>query len=270
MLLYACGSDDDPKTSTKGVTEIIGTAGGSLTSTDNNLVIDIPAGIMNDGTSVTVAVNESNANPNGVGTMFTLESEVDEFDEPVTLTFHYTNEQLPSGALPEFLTVAYREDGGDWITQPNASLDKTSKTITVETLHFSEWTLQFTGDGYMDFAVPVDEFAVNIPADRLKNANGAGEYGDSLFFYFEAEQTIYKSVLYKIGSFELAVDTPIPMTLGITADGVNLYSGTVGVTFNSIGDEAGEITGATFSGEIQRTSNKDTVPVNGQIYVQLE
>src|SRR5690606_19643542 len=94
MLFSACGSDDDDdtKTNDKDVTKIIGEDGGAITSADNNLVINIPAGVMTDETSVTVTVNESNEHPNGVGTMFTLESAVDQFEEPVTLTFSYTDE----------------------------------------------------------------------------------------------------------------------------------------------------------------------------------
>jgi hypothetical protein len=270
MLLSACGSDDDPKTKPNDVTEIIGTAGGTLTSSDDNLEIDIPAGVMDDGTSVTVTVNESNAHPDGVGTMFTLESEVDEFDEPVTLTFAYTDDMLPPGALPEFLTVAFREDGGAWTKKANGVLNKTSKTITVQTYHFSQWSLAFTGEGYMDFVVPIDTFEVNIPADRLTNANGSGDYGDSLLFYFEDEQTLYKSVLHKIGSFELTVNTEVEMALSIRLDGVNVYSGTVDVVFTSLGKDPGDIMGGTFSGDIQRISDKGMVPVNGKIYVQLE
>jgi hypothetical protein len=270
MLLYACGSDDDPKTPSKEVTEVIGTAGGTLTSADDNLVIDIPAGVMNDETSVTVTVNEANSHPNGIGTMFSLESAVDHFEEPVTLTFSYTDDALPAGGLPEFLTVAFREDGGEWITKPNAVLNKASKTITVQTNHFSQWSLAFTGEGYMDVAVPIDTFEANILADRLTNANGPGDYGDSLFFYFEDEQTLYKSLLYKIGDFELTLNTEVDMWLNVSSNGVNLYSGTVGVIFTSLGKDPGDVMGGTFAGTIQRISNKVMVPVEGKIYVQLE
>lgn len=270
MLLYACGSDDDPKTSSKDNTKIIGAAGGTLTSTDDNLVIDVPAGVMSDETSVTVTVDESNAHPNGVGTMFTLESAVDQFDEPVTLTFSYTDDMLPTGARPEFLTVAFRKDDGQWTTKPNAILNKTSKTITVQTDHFSQWSLAFTDKGYMDISIPIDTFDVNIPADRFRNANGIGDYSDSLLFYFEDEHTLYKSVLSKIGSFELELDSALQMHLSTTLDGVNLYSGTVGVIFTSLGNAPGEMMSATFSGEIQRISNKGMVPVNGKFYFQIE
>jgi len=37
-----------------------------------------------------------------------------------------------------------------------------------------------------------------------------------------------------------------------------------------LGKDPGDIMGATFSGEIQRTSNKVMVPVNGKLYFQLE
>jgi hypothetical protein len=270
MLLYACGSDDDTKTPPKENTKIIGTGGGTLTSTDDNLVIDIPAGVMNDETSVAVTVNESNAHPHGIGSMFTLESSVDQFEEPVTLTFSYTDVVLPAGALPEFLTVAFRKDGGEWIIKPNAVLNKTSKTITVKTNHFSEWSLAFTGEGYMDFVVPIDTLEVSIPVDRLTNANGTGDYGDSLFFFFEDQQTLYKSVLYKIGSFELAVNTEVEMFLNFSSNGVSLYSGTVAVVFTSLGSNPGDVMGGTFSGNIQRLSDKVIVPVGGKVYVQLE
>lgn len=272
MLFTACGSDDDDdtKTNDKDVTEIIGDEGGAITSADNNLVINIPAGVMTDETSVTVTVNESNEHPDGVGTMFTLESAVDQFEEPVTLTFSYTDESLPAGMQPEFLTVVFREEGGEWITKPNATLDKITKTITVQTDHFSQWSLASRGEGYIDVSIPIDTFAINIPADRFVNANGISEYSDTLIFYFQDNETLYKSRLTKIGNFEIELDTELAMQLYISHEDIGIYSGPVDVVFSSLGENSGDVIGATFSGDAKRLSNEQTFPVNGKFFFQLE
>lgn len=119
------------------VTTEIGPSGGSLSSADGILDITIPPGAVSSNTTFSVQPI-ANFCPGGKFA-YRLLPEGLTFTNPVTLTFHYTDEDI-AGTLPEFLGIAYQ--GGDkiWYRLPSAIVDDVSKTISVQIKHFTDWT----------------------------------------------------------------------------------------------------------------------------------
>jgi len=119
------------------VTKEIGTSGGSFSSADGILDITIPPGAVSSNTTFSVQPI-TNFCPGGKFA-YRLLPEGLTFTSPVTLTFHYTDEDI-AGTLPEFLGIAYQ--GGDkiWYSLPSAVVDDVSKIISVQVKHFTDWT----------------------------------------------------------------------------------------------------------------------------------
>ncbi len=116
----------------------IGTAGGSLSSTDGAINVSIPAGALEANQEVSI-VPISNTNPLGINKGYRIEPHGIQFKKPVKITFSYSDEDI-SKTLPEFLGIAYQDEKGVWRAMGGAQLDKVNKTISVATHHFSDWT----------------------------------------------------------------------------------------------------------------------------------
>jgi hypothetical protein len=81
-----------------------------------------------------------------IRTAYRLMPEGKTFTKPVQLQFTYQ----PTDTLhttEDLLTVAYQRNDGAWMVMP-AALDKSAKKLTVETTHFSDWTI--TGGLYLE------------------------------------------------------------------------------------------------------------------------
>ncbi len=119
------------------VSKTIGAAGGTLTSKDNTLQIDIPAGALTANTVISVQA-VTNTLPGSPGASYRLLPENVQFAKPVKLTFKYTDRHLDSTDA-EALFMAYQSQDGIWRFLPKTALNTTAKTLTVETTHFSDW-----------------------------------------------------------------------------------------------------------------------------------
>ena len=153
LLLAACsknnGKQDEPKNTEppavrahgtptgEVVKKSIGPAGGSLSSRDNTLQIEVPAGALAANTEISVQA-VSNTLPGSPGPAYRLLPEGTRFAKPVKLTFKYTNKHLDSTA-EDALFMAYQAQDGIWRFIPKTTLNKTARTLTVETGHFSDW-----------------------------------------------------------------------------------------------------------------------------------
>lgn len=125
------------------VTEDIGPSGGTLSSGDGRLDLIVPTGAVNSSTTFGIQPI-TNLCPGGFFA-YRLLPEGLTFTNPVTLVFHYTEEDL-SGTLPELLVVAYQGPDKIWYTLPSAVVDEVDKTISVEVKHFTDWTaIEYVG-----------------------------------------------------------------------------------------------------------------------------
>ncbi|MBN1208114.1 MAG: hypothetical protein JXB05_24840 [Myxococcaceae bacterium] len=151
LAWVACSSDPqpdppqiEPKATQVGTpiglpeTRVIGAAGGSLSSADGKLTLEIPAGALTQ--DETVGIQEITNEAHGkVGKAFRLTPEGVQFASPVTLRYHYSDEEV-KGTVPALLSVAYQDQAGFWHVYKEAALDPVGKTVSVETRHFSDWS----------------------------------------------------------------------------------------------------------------------------------
>jgi hypothetical protein len=116
----------------------IGPSGGVITSADEVLTVTVPPGAVTTNTTFSVQPVEDFC-PGGMGS-YRLLPEGMTFAAPVTITFHYTEEDL-EGTLSELLDIAYQETDQIWYALSGVILDEQSRTISVDVTHFTDWAL---------------------------------------------------------------------------------------------------------------------------------
>ena len=137
---YTPAAKGDP--SGTATTQQIDGQGGSVTSADGRLTLDIPAGALASATQISVQPI-TNTSPNGIGLAYRLEPEGTTFAAPVTLTFHLsTTEAL--GIASTF--VVTQKSDGLWYSLRNQQRDATAQTVSMSASHFSDWALAETVD----------------------------------------------------------------------------------------------------------------------------
>lgn len=117
----------------------IGVEGGTFTTSNGALKIDIPAGAFT--TTQTVSIQPiTNENKVGTGLAYRITPHNVTFKKPVTLTFSYTDSNLLR-TIPQALAIAYQDEKGVWQMLPHQQRDTVARTISVQTTHFSDWGL---------------------------------------------------------------------------------------------------------------------------------
>jgi hypothetical protein len=116
----------------------VGSQGGSIASADGFFLVEVPAGALPGSTAITIQ-QVTNLAPGGVGASWKLGPEGVVFARPAALTLYAG----AAGRPLDELTVAYQDDQGYWHRVPPAEVatDQAAKTLTVQTSHFSSWTL---------------------------------------------------------------------------------------------------------------------------------
>jgi hypothetical protein len=117
----------------------IGASGGTISSTDGNLTVIIPTGALTSAAEISIQPI-SNEAPLGLGSGYRLEPEGKIFNKPVQLVFHYT-EQLLNETPANFLWIVSQAADGSWNAMLKSVVNTDSKTVTIETTHFSDWAL---------------------------------------------------------------------------------------------------------------------------------
>lgn len=116
----------------------IGAGGGVLTSTDGRLSIQVPAGAFTENQQVKIqAITDEN--PLGKEKAYRIEPHDVEFQQPVTLVFHYEDEDHAL-SMPEALAIAYQDENRIWQAVGGVVVNKNNKTVAVTTTHFSDWS----------------------------------------------------------------------------------------------------------------------------------
>lgn len=118
------------------VTKEIGPQGGEIASADGKLRITVPAGAVAANTTFSVEP-VTNTLPGSPGIAYRLKPE-GKFPKPLTLQFTYNTTDLDSTDA-EALFMAFQQADGIWRLVTRTQLDKQSRTLTVETDHFSTW-----------------------------------------------------------------------------------------------------------------------------------
>lgn len=120
-------------------TKTIGTAGGSVSSSDGKLDLIIPQGALNDLTDISILPVSNNA-PNGIGNAYRLLPEGTKFTQAVTLKFHYTADNL-AATVAGLMGITFQDSLGLWEVIQNFTNDTALRTISSTISHFSDWTV---------------------------------------------------------------------------------------------------------------------------------
>jgi len=121
------------------VTQAIGPAGGVLESADGTLRVEVPAGALIAEQTFSIQSISNNAHGK-IGSAFRLGPEGVTFASPIRLTFNYTPDQV-LGTAPQLLRVASQNRNGFWELHNAQQLDADEGTVSVNTTHFSDWSL---------------------------------------------------------------------------------------------------------------------------------
>lgn len=137
----ASGTPNGPAT-----TQSIGTAGGTLTSSDGLFSITIPAGALPVVASSSALETEITIQPitntawGGTGDAYRLLPDGLAFAVPVELHFAL-EDSLLWGSDTLFVDVARQDDDGVWGILKHRTIDWESRTLTCTTSHFSDYSM---------------------------------------------------------------------------------------------------------------------------------
>jgi hypothetical protein len=120
-------------------TATIDATGGSLISADGRLELIIPPDALATATPISIQSGTNEA-PLGSGAAYSLTPNGQQFNKPVTVRFHYTDDDR-AGTDLNVLTVASQKDDRIWYAFKSVTLDSVTKTLSVQTTHFSWYTV---------------------------------------------------------------------------------------------------------------------------------
>jgi hypothetical protein len=121
------------------VTRQIDVAGGTIFSDDGRTELIIPPGALSD--PITISIQTINSTlPLSLAGAYRLEPNGLQFEQPVTIRIHYTDEQVANSS-PEILFIGYQDPSDVWRALKDSHVDMDSKTISASISHFSDWTV---------------------------------------------------------------------------------------------------------------------------------
>ncbi len=123
----------------QATTATIGAQGGTVATSNGEVQITIPSGALTANTTISIQPVE-NTNPGGFGLNYRLLPHGITFSKPVTIKFSYAG-YLDSIPMPEALAIAFQDADRVWKIPKGYTLDKTNKTMSLQTTHFSDWSM---------------------------------------------------------------------------------------------------------------------------------
>jgi hypothetical protein len=119
-------------------TYTVDATGASFATSDSSMVVTIPAGAVSSSTTINVQ-QITNTCTAGIGKSFSLTPHGTVFQKPVSIRFSYAGQE--EATIPKALGIAYHDKEGIWRMVNGAVVDTIHKTVTIQTTHFSNWTL---------------------------------------------------------------------------------------------------------------------------------
>lgn len=153
----------------KATTKSIGPAGGSLASADGRITVDVPPNAVTAAVAFRITPI-TNLGKGGVGSAYRLEPNEQKFAAPVKVSFKYDAEGFKD-ASPESFAVAYQDSTGVWQALKTSNIDKASKTVTISTTHFTDWSLWTIRLDPEKVTIRVGEKVHIVPIQCLKPTN---------------------------------------------------------------------------------------------------
>lgn len=139
-LTASCSCEEEPTASSR-VSKVIGREGGSISSRDGALSVTIPPDALDDDVRLTIEPSDAPPPEGALGGVWEIGPPGTEFDEPVTLSFHYDPGAL-GGRSPEAIRVgSYVDDV--WICLPMSAAHTGLETVVTVTMHLSIYAIHF-------------------------------------------------------------------------------------------------------------------------------
>jgi len=136
LLLTGCGGDGDPTHPPAGTS--IGPDGGTVSADAGRVTLAFPAGAVDD--EIDVGVEPASSPPADAGMIlaraYDLSPDGAQFQQPVTLTIRYEDDQVPVGVVEEDLRLC-KAVGAAWQTVPGSVVDTGANTVSAELTGFS-------------------------------------------------------------------------------------------------------------------------------------
>lgn len=142
----------------QATTATIGAQGGTVATSDGKIQITVPSGALSANTTISIQPVE-NTNPGSFGLNYRLLPHGATFSKPVNIRFSYAG-YLDSIPMPEALAIAFQDADHVWKIPKGYVLDKTNKTINIQTTHFSDWSV-------MRFLMLKPEYAILKTSGQL-------------------------------------------------------------------------------------------------------
>jgi len=145
------------------VSKVIGVAGGTISSADNQVTLTIPAGALPKDTEIGIQPITNQA-PNGLGAAYRFFPDGTTFAKPALLTFSYDPRRVCANS-PDAFGVATQGSDRRWQHTPEVMVDTNAHSITTQMPHFSDWTayelfmienITFEGENYVELGASVD------------------------------------------------------------------------------------------------------------------
>jgi hypothetical protein len=116
----------------------IGSAGGTITSADGLVTLDIPVGALDANTTISIQPITNTA-PLGVdGFSYRFSPDGQTFKKPAKLTFNHTPDLLDNTS-PQLLWIVTQAKDGSWSALTESIVDTLAQTLSGEIPHFSIW-----------------------------------------------------------------------------------------------------------------------------------
>lgn len=128
-----------PLSGRSAASKIIGPEGGTLSSDDGSLSLKIPSGALRNPVSISIQAIENTLEGSQAPSFRLLPDDIT-FTKPITISLSYATIDL-EGTDPELFRLAYQDNGGYYYASAVSQADYSSKTVSTQTTHFSNWTI---------------------------------------------------------------------------------------------------------------------------------
>lgn len=132
LMAAACTQTTKPAITRK----VIGAGGGTVTTADGAVTLDIPAGALGQDTTITITPSAASAPDLLPGTLYAFGPDGTVFAEPATLTLHYDTATLPAGGDEAQAQIAKLLDDGT-LDRRSSQVDTTEHAVTAAIGGFS-------------------------------------------------------------------------------------------------------------------------------------
>lgn len=152
------------QTTGQKVEKTIGAAGGTITSADGKTNLVIPAGALETNQTISLQPIESKA-PSGIGGFaYRFLPHGLQFKKAISLVLNYTDEEMAGSAI-DALGMATQSANGTWKKTGNVSVNKSTKKLTAELLHFSDYSI-YTSYALSSPGIESDTAVLHVKTDQ--------------------------------------------------------------------------------------------------------